>query len=156
MLNGLCFLVNTASGLCTMELGYNAMDGDGQDIDDNITFVVLPSAGDLSTEVEELNVALASQDKLLRHATHEKREFISKYESTLRELEYARDSVVVSDETEYDECPLHMSNITTLQTKYATLLDERDELRSRSSLLGACTACPSLHTKLAERERETL
>jgi hypothetical protein len=46
---------------------------------------------------------------------------------------------VVSDETGCDECALHISNITTLQTKYATLLDERDELRSRSSLLGACT-----------------
>jgi hypothetical protein len=31
-----------------------------------------------------------------------------------------------------------MSNITTLQTKYATLLDESDELQSRSSLLGVC------------------
>jgi hypothetical protein len=59
---------------------------------------------------------------------------------------------VVFDETEYDEYALHMSNITTLQTKYATLLDEHDELRSRSSLLGACTACPDLQTDLAERD----
>jgi hypothetical protein len=43
---------------------------------------------------------------------------------------------VVSDESECDECALHMSNMTTLHTKYANLLDERDELRSRSSLLG--------------------
>jgi hypothetical protein len=39
---------------------------------------------------------------------------------TLRELEYARASVVVFDKTECDECTLHMSNITTLQIKYAT------------------------------------
>jgi hypothetical protein len=51
---------------------------------------------------------------------------------------------MVSGETECDECALHMSNITTLHTKYATLLDECDELRSRSSLLGSCTACPGL------------
>jgi hypothetical protein len=44
-----------------------------------------------------------------------------------------------------------MSNITTLQTKYATLLDECDELRSRSILLGACTTCPALQNELAER-----
>jgi hypothetical protein len=44
----------------------------------------------------------------------------------------------MSDEIECDGCALHMSNIATLQTKYATLLDERDELQSRSSLLGAC------------------
>ena len=70
----------------------------------------------------------------------------------LKELESARVSVVVSNETECDECTLHMSSITTLQTKYATLLDERDELRSRSSLLDACTVCPSLQTELAERD----
>jgi hypothetical protein len=50
------------------------------------------------------------------------------YESTIRELEFARASVVVSDETECDECVVHMSNITTMQTKYATLLDECEEL----------------------------
>jgi hypothetical protein len=51
---------------------------------------------------------------LLRQAARERREFRSKYESTLRELESARASVEVSDETECDECSLHMSNITTL------------------------------------------
>jgi hypothetical protein len=62
----------------------------------------------------------------------------------LKELESTRVSVVVSNETECDECTLHMSSITTLQTKYATLLDEHDELRSRSSLLGTCISCSSL------------
>jgi hypothetical protein len=71
---------------------------------------------------------------LLRQAAHEGREFRSKYESTLRQFDVARASVMVSDETECDGCTLHMSNITTLQTKYATLLDERNELRSMSSL----------------------
>jgi hypothetical protein len=46
---------------------------------------------------------------------------------------------------------LHMLNITALQTKYATLRDEHDELGSRASLLGACTTCPNLQTKLAKR-----
>jgi hypothetical protein len=59
---------------------------------------------------------------------------------------------VVSDKIECDECALHMSNITTLQTKHATLLDQRDELTSRSSLLGVCIVCPSLQTELAERD----
>jgi hypothetical protein len=57
----------------------------------------------------------------------------------------------VFDETECDECALHMLNVTTLQTKYATLLDECDELQSRPSLLGVCTTCPSLQTELAEK-----
>jgi hypothetical protein len=59
---------------------------------------------------------------------------------------------VVSDDNKCDECTLHMSNITTLHTKYATLLHERDELRCRSSLLGVYTVCPSLQTELAERD----
>jgi hypothetical protein len=89
---------------------------------------------------------------LLRLASCERREFRSKYESTLRELESARALVEVSDETECDECALHMSNITTLQTKYSTLLDECDELRSKSILLGVCTVCPGLQSELAERD----
>jgi hypothetical protein len=62
----------------------------------------------------------------------------SKYEIMLREIESARACILVSDKTKYDECALHMSNITTSQSKYTTLLDECNKLRSRSSLLGAC------------------
>jgi hypothetical protein len=136
-----------------MELGEDAVGtSDDKDIVDDTTSKVLPFADDLVVEIEELNVALDNQDKLLRQAACERREFRSMYESTLRKLESARASVEVSDETECDECALHMSNITTLQTKYSTLLDERDELRSRSILLGACTICPRLQSELAERD----
>jgi hypothetical protein len=101
-----------------MALGEDAVGtGDDKDIgDDDTTSEVLPSADDLAAEIEELNVALDSQDKLLRQAARGRREFRSKYERTLRKLESARALVVVSDETECDECALHMSNITTLQT----------------------------------------
>jgi hypothetical protein len=57
---------------------------------------------------------LASRDKLLRLVACERKEFKSKYESKLRELESARASIVVFDETECDGCALHMSNIATL------------------------------------------
>jgi hypothetical protein len=114
-LNGLCFIADTAGGFCTMALGEDAVStSDDKDIGHDTTSEVLPSADDLVAEIEELNAALASQDKLLRQAARERREFRSKYESTLRELESARASVEVSDETECDECSLHMSNITTL------------------------------------------
>jgi hypothetical protein len=154
-LNELCFIANTAGGFCTMALGEDAVGtSDDKDIIDDTTSEVLPFADDLATEIEDLNAALASQDKLHRQAARERREFRSKYESTLRELESARASVEVSDETECDECALHMLNITTLHTKYSTLLVERDELRSRSILLGVCTVCPGLQSELAERERD--
>jgi hypothetical protein len=130
-LNGLCSIPDSAGGFCTMALGEDVVGtGDDKDIGDDTTSEVLPSANDLVAEIEVLNAVLPSQDKLLRQAARERREFRSKFENTLRELESTRASVVVSDETECDECTLHMSNITTLQTKYSTLLDERDELRS--------------------------
>jgi hypothetical protein len=88
---------------------------------------------------------------LLRLASHERKEYKCKYETTLRELESARASVVVFNETECDECTLHMLNITTLQTKYATLLDDYDELQSRSILLGACKTCVGFQTELVEK-----
>jgi hypothetical protein len=146
-LNWLSFIADTAGGLCTMALGEDAVStSDDKDIDNDTTSEVLSYADDLITEIEELNAALASQDAC------ERRKFRSMYGSTLRELESARASVMVSDETECDVCALHMSNITNFQTKYATLLDEHDKLRSRSSLLSACTICPGLQTELAKRD----
>jgi hypothetical protein len=119
-----------------MALGDDAVDDDGKDHNDDSTYKVAYSADGLVVEVEELMTTLASQDKLLRLVARERKDFKSKYESMFRELEYARVSIVVSDETDRNKCALHTSNITTLQTKYATLLDERDKLRYKSSLLG--------------------
>jgi hypothetical protein len=44
-----------------------------------------------------------------------------------------------------------MSNLTDLQSKYVALLDENDELKSRSGLLGACKSYSGLQSKLAEK-----
>jgi hypothetical protein len=143
-LNMLFFITDTTGGICTMALGDEAVGSDGQDIGDDSVFGISLSTNDLTAEIEELNAALANQDKLLRLAACEKKYFKYKYESTLRELESARALVMVSDETKCYECALHMSNITTLQTRYTTMLDERDELRSKSSLLCACIACSGL------------
>jgi hypothetical protein len=133
-----------------MTLGEDVVDSDDNDIDDDSTFKLSLSIDDLVTEVDELTVALASQDKLLRPMSHEKKEYLYKYEAMLREFESATTSGVVFDETEYDECALHISNITTLHIKYANLLYACDKLQSRSILLGACQTCPSLQTELAK------
>jgi hypothetical protein len=56
-----------------MALGEDAVGtGDDKDIDDDTTSDVLSSTDDLAAEIEELNAALASQDKLLRHAACER------------------------------------------------------------------------------------
>ena len=146
-----CFIAYTIGSLCTIALRDDAVGDDGKDISDDSAAEVSHSVDDLTTKVEELNIALTNQDKLLRLAARERKEFQSKYESMLRELESARALVVVSGETECDGCALHMSNIATLQTKYATLIDECDELQSMSSLLGACQTCLDLQIELAEK-----
>jgi hypothetical protein len=64
-----------------MSLGHDAVGGDG------FASEVSHSADDLTTKIDELNAALVSQDKLLREAARGRREFKSKYESMLKELE---------------------------------------------------------------------
>ena len=79
-----------------------------------------------------MNNTLFTQDKLLKRAACERKEFNDKLEIALKELEEAKKhAVVVSDEAECNECAIHMSNLTDLQSKYVTLLDENDELKSR-------------------------
>ena len=57
----------------------------------------------------------------------------------------------MSNEVECDECVVHMSNLTNLHSKYVALLDENDELKSRSVLLGACKSCSGLQSELIEK-----
>ena len=94
--------------------------------------------------------ALLCQDKLLKCAARERKEYKDKLEQALKDLEFARSSVTVTEETECDTCAIHMSSLVTLQNKYGTLLDEHDELKARSVLLGACKSCSGLQSKLAE------
>jgi hypothetical protein len=93
-----------------------------------------------------------SQDKLLKHDVRERKEYKDKLEIALKELEAAKKcALVVSDKVECDECAVHMSNLTSLQSKYIALLDENDELKSRYGLLGACKSCSDLQSELAEK-----
>ena len=99
-----------------------------------------------------MNDTLFSQDKLLKCAAYERKEYKDKIEIVLRKLEAAKKcAVVVSGEVECDECAIHMSSLTSLQSKYVALLDKNDELKSRSSLLGVCKSYSSLQSELAEK-----
>jgi hypothetical protein len=120
-------------------------------VDDN-TSEVTPSVNNLVVELEIMNDTLFSQDKLLKRATRERKEYKDKLEIMLKELEAAKKCVVVvSDEVECDECAVHMSSLTSLQSKYVFLLDKNDELKSRSGLLGACKSCSGLQSELAKK-----
>ena len=53
------------------------------------------------------------------------------------ELELVKDAPIVSDVLECDECPIFKSDLASLQSKFATVVCELEELRSRPALLGA-------------------
>jgi hypothetical protein len=49
-----------------------------------------------------------------------------------------------------------MTNFSELQSKYAALLDQNDELNARSSLLGMCKSCSGLQSELTEKNAKIL
>jgi hypothetical protein len=113
-------------------------------VDDDTTEVT-PSVDNLVVELDIMTNTLVSQDKLLKRAARERKEFKNKLEITLKELEKAKKiAVVVPDEVEYDDCAVYMTNLSQLQSKYVVLIDENDELKSSSSLLGTRKSCSGL------------
>ena len=67
------------------------------------------------------------------------------------ELELANDAPIVSDVLECDECSIFKSDLASLQSKFAAVVCELEELRSRPVLLGACKLCPTLRSELDEK-----
>src|SRR6185312_15765033 len=70
---------------------------------------------------------------------------------TKHELELVKDAPIVSDVLECDECPIFKSDLALLQSKFATVVCELEEVKSRPVLLGACKLCPTLRSKLDEK-----
>jgi predicted nucleic acid-binding Zn-ribbon protein len=73
------------------------------------------------------------------------------------EIDSLKTSPVVSDEVDYADCSIFLANLTALREKHASKCEELDvlrvelaELKSRPTLLGACTSCLGLHEKIAE------
>jgi hypothetical protein len=64
-------------------------------------------------------------------------------------------ALVVTNEPECIDCSIYLDFLTVLNEKYASKVEELDvlrveldEMKSRPSLLGACSSCPVLHEKL--------
>jgi hypothetical protein len=71
------------------------------------------------------------------------------------EIDSLKASSVVSDEVDCADCSVFLPDLTVFKDKYASKCEELDvlrvevaELKSRPTLLGACSSCSVLHVKL--------
>jgi hypothetical protein len=71
------------------------------------------------------------------------------------EIDSLKASPVLSNEVECDDFPIFLAHLAMFREKHASKCEELDllrvevvELKSRPTLLGACTACPVLHVKI--------
>jgi hypothetical protein len=70
---------------------------------------------------------------------------------------------VVSNWIDCCDCSVYLADLTSLKDKHASTCDELDvlrvevaELKSRHTLLGACTSCPVLHGNIDEMHAYTI
>jgi DNA repair exonuclease SbcCD ATPase subunit len=112
----------------------------------------------LIEENARLNDLLDNRNDVLRK-TKEKREcrsLLGGAKEKVVELESLLDDVRAQiDSFKSPVCSTFLSELTMLKEKYASKVEELDvlrveldEMKSRPSLLGACTSCPVLHEKL--------
>jgi hypothetical protein len=123
----------------------------------------------LIAENARLNDLLDNRDDVLRKTNKEKREYRSllgeakekvvELESLLvnarAQIDSLKSAPIVTNEPECTDCSTFLGELTVLKEKYASKVEELDvlkveldEMKSRPSLLGACTSCPVLHEKL--------
>jgi hypothetical protein len=123
----------------------------------------------LIAENARLNDLLENRDDVLRKTNKEKREhrsLLGEAKEKVIELESllddARDQIdslksapILTNEPECTDCSTFLGELIVLKEKYTSKVEELDvlrvelyEMKSRPSLLGACTSCPILHEKL--------
>jgi hypothetical protein len=73
------------------------------------------------------------------------------------EIDSLKASRIVLDDINYANCSIFFADLALFKEKHASKCEELDvlrvevaELKSRPALLGACTSCPVLHTKIDE------
>jgi hypothetical protein len=79
------------------------------------------------------------------------------------EIDSLKASPIFFDEVECADCPIFLADLALFKEKHASKCEELDmhrvevvELKSRLTLLGACTSCPVLHGKVDEMHAYTV
>jgi hypothetical protein len=122
-------------------------------------------------ENERLGLLLDNCDDMLREAKKMRKDLRASLEDARTrvaeletqnldaklEIDSLKASPVVSDEVECVDCPIFLADLTLFKEKHASKCEELNVLRvevaklkSRPTLLGACTSCPVLHEKIDE------
>jgi hypothetical protein len=174
-LSGLsCF---ARDGFCTIALSSGSKKSNQSDSDTDSDDEVRDELPFLSQENEQLGLLLDNRDDMLREAKKMRKELrVSLEDARTRvaelethnldaklEIDSLKASPVVYDEVECADCPIFLADLALFKEKHASKCEELDvlrvevvELKSRSALLGACTACPVLHGKIDDMHAYTV
>jgi hypothetical protein len=165
-INGLCF---ATQGFCSMAHSSPSKKSNKEDLGSDSEEEVNNDPSFLIAENARLNDLLDNRYDVLIKTNKEKREYRSllgeakekvvELESLLDDVRAQIDSLmsapVVTNEPECTDCSSFLGELTVLTQKYASkveeldvLMLELDEMKSRPSLLGACTSYLVLHEKL--------
>jgi hypothetical protein len=165
-INCLCFAAQSFCGMAHISASKKSNKDDSgsdskEEVNNDPSFLIAENA--------RLNDLLDNRDDVLRKINKEKREYrslLGEAKEKVVELESLLDNVraqidslksssVVTNEPECTDCSTFLGELTVLKDKYASNVEELDvlrvelnEIKSRPSLLGACTSCPVLHEKL--------
>jgi regulator of replication initiation timing len=123
----------------------------------------------LIVENARLNDLLDNRDAVLKKTNKVKRQYRSLlgeakekvveleslFDDARAQIDSLKSCLVVTNEPECTDCSTFFGELTVLKEKYASKVEELDvlrveldEMKSKPSLLGACTSCPVLHEKL--------
>jgi len=165
--NGICYFAanRNSNGYCLMAKDSKNEKNDDNSYSENESEV--RTYDELVLEVESLTYALNNRNKLIKDTKARHTQFKIDLENAAKEIELLKSVVSELDElkaaqsksvsSECSECTSHMLDLVALQSKCASLVEERDvalasldELKASRVLLSACDACPTLQSKLDE------